>query len=665
MVGWRVLFAFVGLAGVVTAQVVTTRTVGPKAEKAQRFEVRGRVVDESGDAVQGVRIRVEAVGSDGRPTAQRFPNDTDDHGDFSLSLEQGKYYIKASPMGGLDNQPEIHTDGSSGDPYGPTYYPSAVNRGAATPVEVAGALGNTAPLVIRLLRQSAGPVAASTPAGQRAASVEGMVINRITGAPLPHVHVSLWNYDDGIHRVYGAMTRPDGTFSITGMPPVSYGIEINRAGFANPRAGRTSVTLLGGEPTRDLKLAMVPSGAIAGRVSGPDGEPAENISVFVRGKSGQRGSQTDDQGRFRVVGLLPGRYRLEASPQTWVFPSSPPDPFSDGPLPTRLRPARYAGVIDVQAGGDTGGIEVRLPRTPVVRVSGRVSGFRQGVGISLSVNSVLGGGFTDIAKADGSFAWWSLDPGEYVIRAWQGVPALDYWASRGERAGNSALATITVADANVDNIELRFRPPTDISGQVEYETGEAEPDPPEMWLRLSALNLANGGGAARLSADGHFTFSPLLPARYKVMCACLRPADCKRPAYVKSMWLGSLQIEGDILDLSEGPAAATLRVQLSSAFGRISGTVQGDRAAMTGLKVALVSDSPRHDGPPRFADIDAIGRYSFDSVVPGEYQLAVVDESDLLLQGADGLEQHRPVIVRVKVPAGESVIRNPSISERQ
>jgi hypothetical protein len=134
------------------------------------------------------------------------------------------------------------------------------------------------------------------------------------------------------------------------------------------------------------------------------------------------------------------------------------------------------------------------------------------------------------------------------------------------------------------------------------------------------------------------------------------------------MWLGSAQIEGDILDLREGPAGATLRVLLSSGFGAISGTVQGDRARTNtpaGFRVALVSVNPAHDGPPRFADIDAGGRYSFDSVVPGEYQLAVVDDGDLLLQGDDGLEQYRPAVVLVKVLAGESMIRNPSIFRRQ
>jgi hypothetical protein len=70
--------------------------------------------------------------------------------------------------------------------------------------------------VIHLLRQPVGPLAASAPTGQKSASVEGMAINQVTGAPLPRVHVSLWNFDDGIHRDYGAMTNPDGTFSITG-----------------------------------------------------------------------------------------------------------------------------------------------------------------------------------------------------------------------------------------------------------------------------------------------------------------------------------------------------------------------------------------------------------------------------------------------------------------
>ncbi len=133
---------------------------------------------------------------------------------------------------------------------------------------------------------------------------------------------------------------------------------------------------------------------------------------------------------------------------------------------------------------------------------------------------------------------------------------------------------------------------------------------------------------------------------------------------MKWMWLGFAQIQGDILDLSEGPDRAALRVLLSSRFGAISGTVWGDRVSVTSLKVALVPVSPGNDRPPRFADIDVGGRYSFDSVVPGGYKLAVVDDSDMLLQGADGLDPYNPVVEMVNVVAGGTTIQNPRILQR-
>jgi len=134
---------------------------------------------------------------------------------------------------------------------------------------------------------------------------------------------------------------------------------------------------------------------------------------------------------------------------------------------------------------------------------------------------------------------------------------------------------------------------------------------------------------------------------------------CVSPAYVKSMRLGSSDIQGDILDLTEGSGGATLRVLVSSRFGDVSGSVPGERAAIAGLKVALVAVTPERDISPRFADIGANGLYSFDSVVPGSYRLAAVDENDLVIQGAEGLERYEGVVEMVTVHAGESCILNP------
>jgi hypothetical protein len=134
---------------------------------------------------------------------------------------------------------------------------------------------------------------------------------------------------------------------------------------------------------------------------------------------------------------------------------------------------------------------------------------------------------------------------------------------------------------------------------------------------------------------------------------------------VKSIRLGSSDIQGDILDMTDGSGGATLKVLVGSRFGDVSGSVQGERTAMAGLKVALVAVTPERDLPPRFSDIGASGRYSFDSVVPGKYRLAAVDENDLVIQGAAGLEQYEGVVEMVTVRAGEGAIANPRILRRQ
>jgi len=319
---------------------------------------------------------------------------------------------------------------------------------------------------------------------------------------------------------------------------------------------------------------------------------------------------------------------------------------------THLSTARYPSRVEVRSGSDTGSIEIHLPRKPIVRVGGRVTGVPRGSQVTLTVNN-LKGGFSDSPGADGTFEWWGLEPGKYVVRAREGVGSLPMWID-GARTPSSALVTITVAGANIDNLELRIRPPFDIPGSLDYERVVPQPPAAERWLLLIGLDWDRlADTAAAVSGDGHFTLEYIPPGRYRVVCRCVSPA------YVKSMRLGSSDIQGDILDLTEGSGGATLRVLVSSRFGDVSGSVPGERAAIAGLKVALVAVTPERDISPRFADIGANGRYSFDSVVPGSYRLAAVDENDLVIQGAEGLERYEGVVEMVTVHAGESCILNP------
>ena len=180
-----------------------------KIEMAQRYVVAGRVVDENGDPLQSVLVHAETASPDEPlrpppPQESPLPIFTDDHGEFHLSLAPGQYYIAASPLGGLDNEAEIRTDGTSGVPYERTYYPNTPEKAAAAAVSVP-VPNDTGTLTICLGRQFTPPLTVTTPADPRAASLGGVVNNEITGAPLARVHVSLWDFET--RRRYGAMTH--------------------------------------------------------------------------------------------------------------------------------------------------------------------------------------------------------------------------------------------------------------------------------------------------------------------------------------------------------------------------------------------------------------------------------------------------------------------------
>ena len=141
------------IAGCVSIAICQTADSNP--EKPQRFEIRGQLVDEAANAVEGILVRAEPVSPE-RPLL-RGSTYSDDHGEFKLSLPEGRYYLAANPIEELENQPEIHTDGTSGFPFGLTYYPGTRDKAAAT--TIVPRAGNNAAIVIHLQRDPTGIIA--------------------------------------------------------------------------------------------------------------------------------------------------------------------------------------------------------------------------------------------------------------------------------------------------------------------------------------------------------------------------------------------------------------------------------------------------------------------------------------------------------------------------
>jgi hypothetical protein len=116
-----------------------------------------------------------------------------------------------------------------------------------------------------------------------------------------------------------------------------------------------------------------------------EGEPVEGAAVSITTGPGYSGSGavTNDTGRFRLGDLRPGKYRVRAFVPAAL--ATLPEVRTDGTTQIRYVPTYYGGVtdyksaarIEVGTGVELDGIEIRLVRAPMVRISGKCSAYRR------------------------------------------------------------------------------------------------------------------------------------------------------------------------------------------------------------------------------------------------------------------------------------------------
>jgi protocatechuate 3,4-dioxygenase beta subunit len=350
----------------------------------------------------------------------------------------------------------------------------------------------------------------------------------------------------------------------------------------------------------------------------------------------------------------------------------PPEIRTDGTVEVNYAQTYYpnsrtekgAGRVEVQAGAEIGGIGIQLVRAPIVGVSGTVAGMPRGAErmmIEMRQGwSVRGGG---AVKEDGTFQIWRLDPGKYTITG--------TWNSNGQRM-RTAPVEIEVAQANIEHIELRVIPPSDIAGHVEFEDEKAKqpPQPPQGRLQTNQqtsqqtippkppplrLNVSDASGGpspqpVMVGEDGSFRLEGLPPGRYRLIPAW-------GAVYVKSMRLGQTAIDGNLLDLTNGSAGAALSVLVSSATGEISGTVSDDKGPVAGVRVALLQADAEGFTFPRLAATGEDGSYRLTGIAPGKYKLAAGGETDFQTLQALEPDDDSPVEL-VEVHAADKLTRD-------
>lgn len=135
--------------------------------------------------------------------------------------------------------------------------------------------------------------------------IEGRVTRG--GEPVAGARLNAYLKGAATPEVHETRSRADGTYELSVSAPGPHTIYVQAES-----AGRSlNVTVPDqGRVRQDIEL---PTGIVRGRVLGTDGEPASGIQLFVVAPGNANGSmRSDSQGRFEVIGLSAGSYRLSA-----------------------------------------------------------------------------------------------------------------------------------------------------------------------------------------------------------------------------------------------------------------------------------------------------------------------------------------------------------------
>ena len=478
------------------------------------------------------------------------------------------------------------------------------------------------------------------------ASLEGIALDKVTGQPLPGVHIMLiTGVMNGVTGSYGAMSDREGHFSIATVRPGTYLLLCDRSGYLHvvlKDAGIPNLSLKPGQQLKDYKIEMTPRAILSGRVVDENGDPVQGATVeyvaippeSTAFLSASTDRDTDDRGEFRL-GVAPGKYYLRTMPRGGLGNSSvdqQPERRNDGTIPPPYAPTFYpstavkgrATVVEAIPGRETSGLEIRLTRQQGLTITGIVSGIPEGGGRAIVQLRQLRDGSSrlsnprgDSAALDGRFSFANLEPATYRI-----------WATyrTGKTQLNSRVIEVKLAAADPAPVTLLLQPGVEISGSVVIDG-----DPPggaaqKYTVRLDAVDdMSRGPDTGETDGEHHFQITGAGPGKYRVHVDGL-PEN----AYVKSLELDGTPVASDVFEIPDGSRANTVKVIVSRAGAQISGRVldsEGNRLLTPLAMVGLMRG-------PNSSDVDTTevtpdSRYSFKAVRPGKYRLISLNPFDM------------------------------------
>jgi protocatechuate 3,4-dioxygenase beta subunit len=493
---------------------------------------------------------------------------------------------------------------------------------------------------------------------------------------------------------YSESTDNEGRFVFEDVAPGRYMLSAEKAGFVTTRYGARSSTapgtqlnLTAGTELKGLAVKMTPQGVVAGKVMDQDGDPVNGVQVQVMRYAYARGRKqlqptnnvtTNDLGEYRIGNLAPGRYYLSANDrraQVFTQERAGRNGGQEGNILTYYpngTDASSAVPVDVAAGGELRGIDIRLLRARVYTVRGKAAD-ASGSPVTAMVAFVkkedsgnlataLNGGGLNQLRPDGTFEFRNIVPGTYVLQVLQGI------AVNGNTPANlTGRVEVTVADANIDGLVLPLLAGPTITGTVKLEDGDiatllkpaqtpaggnaAPAFPLRFTITLNEAESINiGTPNAQVKDDGTFQFNSVGTSKY-----VLNANQLPQGTYLKSVRFGGQDVTHAPIDTTSG-AGGTLDIVLSSKAAEVAGSVHNDKGEpLAGVMVTLWPKTPDASltGGVRPGFTDQNGGFKFQGLAPGEYYVAAWEDLEPgLAQSPDFMSHFTSEASAVKLTEG-------------